>query len=531
MSELIRQGSVASARRTEVVLDALADPSISGISAQATLRGVWGLVRRIAGYTGPAFRAKHYVSGIETDVYFDDDGYLRGNLPFGLNTRAVVLYDQTGASHLTATGAGVQVIEEDSICLNWRLRFDGTSQFISTNSQADAAPWKVSFPFWGLGMVRRSNNPTSDDRIFGTPAPANWIEFGAWVFQNSVHWRINGSSVGADWSGTSGASAAVLNKHRAYIGATNASGGRAAVDGIPAGTLAAALPIDYTNSPTNRFSIGGDPLSVQQGCREDIVELILYNYASAVTAQEDIYRLSRIINTVNPSYYSADYTPIYPTAVVNGDAASGTTAGWSVQEIAVVNQPALGGNAFALDRVGDGIATGRMSQPISVPAGVISASRNSGLRVKIDYDIYATAAATRYWNYAELSVFGVGGAPLSDSYVTVPAESYITPNTVQHRTLYYDLPVGSEGVQFQLETDGHVASVVTADNVFIDNIAVTFEERPPEIHIGKMTTQVLLGGSNDSIAVHRSHVQAVLGGGNVGISVHRAPVYVIIEET
>lgn len=530
MSELIRQGSVASARRTVVTFDALADPEISGISAQATLRGVWGLVRRVPGYTGPAFRAKNYVSGTETDVYFDDDGYLRGNLPFGINTRAVVLYDQTGGSHLTATGGGVQVIPEDSICLNWRFRFDGMSQFISTNSQADAAPWKVSFPFWGLGMVRRSNNPTSDDRIFGTPAPTNWIEFGAWVFNNSMHWRIN-SSLGADWTGTSGTSASVLNKHRAYIGATDLSGGRAAVDGAPAGTVAASLPIVYISNTTYKFSIGGDPLGVQQGCREDIVELVLYDYANAATRQEDIYRLARILNTVNPWYYETAYTPTYSTSIVNGDAATGTTAGWTVQETTVVNQAALGGNAFALDRIGVGIAPGRMTQPISVPADIIDAARSGGVRAKIDYDIYATAAGTMYWNYAQLSLLGIGGAPLSDTYYTVPAEFSITANSLQHRTIYYTLPAGTEGLFFRLETDGHVNFQATTDNIFIDNITVTFEVAPPEIQIGKATTHVVLGGMNNGIAVHQAPVRAVLGGGSVGLSVHRAPVYVIIEET
>lgn len=530
MSELLHPGSIAASRRTVIVREVLDDPSISGISSNADLRGVWGLVKRVADYTGPAFRAKHYISGIETDVYFNEDGYLRGSLPFGLNTRAVVLYDQTGSTDLVATGTGVVVVTEDAICLNWRFRFDGTSQFISTNSQADTAPWKVSFPFWGLGMVRRSNNPTSDDRIFGTPAPSNWIEFGAWVYLNNFHWRIN-SSLGADWTGTSGTSAAVLNKHRAYIGATNAAGGRAAVDGAPAGTLAAAMPIVYTSNTTYKFSIGGDPLGVQQGCREDIVELVLYDYAYAATMQEDIYRLARVLNTVNPGYYETAYAPTYSTSIVNGDAATGTTAGWTVQETTVVNQAALGGNAFALDRAGVGFAPGRMTQPISVPAAIIDAARSGGVRAKIDYDIYATAAGTMYWNYALLSLLGIGGAPFSDTYYTVPAEYSITANSLQHRTLYYTLPADTEGLFFRLETDGHVNFQTTTDNIFIDNITVTFEVAPPEIQIGKVTTHVVLGGMNNGIAVHQAPVRAVLGGGAVGISVHRAPVYVIIEET
>ncbi|UVD36487.1 hypothetical protein RCXUPER_69 [Rhodobacter phage RcXuper] len=529
MSDLLHPGSIAASRRTVIVREVLDDPSISGISSNADLRGVWGLVKRVAGYTGPAFRAKNSISGIETDVYFNEDGYLRGNLPFGLNTRAVVLYDQMGSTDLVATGSGVVVVVEDDICLNWRFRFDGTSQFVSTTSQADIAPWKVSYPFWGLGMVRTSNNPTSDDRIFGTPAPSNWMEYGAWVFQNNVHWRIN-SSAGADWTGTSGTSAEILNKHRAYIGATNAAGGRAAVDGVPAGTVAAALPIAYISNTTYKFSIGGDPLGVQQGCREDIVELILYDYANAATLQEDIYRLSLILNTVNPRSYDSGYTPMYPTAVVNGGADSGTT-GWTTQEMVVVTQAALGGNAFALDRVGILPPPGRLTQSVSVPNALIEEARVGELRIKIDYDIYATAAGTRHWNYAQVSILGENSAPLSDSYTNVPSEPAITPNSLEHRTLYYQLPPGSTGVSFRLETDGHVANTVTTDNIFIDNIAITFEEAPPEIQIGKMTTHVVLGGSNIGVSVHRAPVHAVLGGGNIGISVQRAPVYVIIEET
>lgn len=530
MSEFLQYGAVASARRTVIVRAELEDPSITGISANADLRGVWGLVKRVPTYTGPAFRARHAVSGLESEVFFNEDGYIRGTLPYGPNTRAIVLYDQTGNTDLTATNGGVTVLADDEICLNWRFRFDGTSQFLSSNSQADAAAWKADFPFWGLGMVRTTNNPSSNDRIFGTPAPSNWIEFGAWVLNNSMHWRIN-SSVGADWTGTSGTSASVLNKHRAYIGATDLSGGRAAVDGAPAGTVAASLPIVYISNTTYKFSIGGDPLGVQQGCREDIVELVLYDYANAATRQEDIYRLARILNTVNPGNYGNEYTPTYSTSIVNGDAATGTTAGWTVQETTVVNQAALGGNAFALDRVGVGIAPGRMTQPISVPADIIDAARSGGARAKIDYDIYATAAGTMYWNYAQLSPLGIGGAPFSDTYYTVPAESSITANSLQHRTIYYTLPADTEGLFFRLETDGHVNFQATTDNIFIDNITVTFEAAPPEIQIGKATTHVVLGGMNNGLAVHQAPVRAVLGGGSVGLSVHRAPVYVIIEET
>lgn len=530
MSELLHPGSIAASRRTVIVREVLDDPRISGISSNADLRGVWGLVKRVADYTGPAFRAKHFISGIETDVYFNEDGYLRGSLPFGLNTRAVVLYDQTGNTDLVATGSGVVVVTEDDICLNWRFRFDGTSQFVSTTSQADSAPWKVSYPFWGLGMVRTSDNPTSNDRIFGTPSPSNWIEFGAWVYLNNFHWRIN-SSNGGDWTGTSGANPDILNKHRAYIGATNASGGRAALDGVPVGTVSAALPIGYISNTTYKFSIGGDPLNVQQGFREDLVELILYDYASAATLQEDIYRLSLILNTVNPRIYASEYTPLHPTAVVNGGADSGTT-GWTVQEMVVVNQAALGGNSFAFDRVGVNYAPGQLTQPISIPPEMIELARDGALRAKVDYDIYATSAGTYHQNRPQVSHFGRFGAPTSDQYQTLWAELPITPNALQHRTLYHPIPEDSEGFFFRLETDGSVTvGSSTADNIFIDNITITFEEAPPEIQIGKMTTHVVLGGMNNGLAVHRAPVQAVLGGGNVGISIHRAPVYVIIEET
>lgn len=528
MSEFLQYGAVASARRTVTVRQALEDPAITGISANADLRGVWGLVKRVPTYTGPAFRARHAVSGLESEVFFNEDGYIRGTLPYGPNTRAIVLYDQTGNTDLTATNGGVAVIADDEICLNWRFRFDGTSQFISSNSQADSAAWKVAFPFWGLGMVRTTNSPSSDNRIFGTPAPTNWVEFGAWTYQDKMHWRINGSN-GADWTGTDSASPGILNTHRAYIGALTSSGGRASIDGVTVGTLAAALPVAYNSNTTYRFSIGGDPLNVQQGCREDIVELVLFDYAHAGVLQEDIRRLSDIINTVNPARY-AGYVPAFSSSVVNGTADSGLT-GWTVSEITAVTQAALGGPSFATDRIGGPVTRAFQQQPLSIPADLIEAARAGNVRVKVDYDIYATAAATRYWHEVQVTPQGYGSAPYTDTPVTVPAEFTTKVSVVEHRTLYQQLPAGAESIMLRLETRAHVLALNTTDNVFVDNISAVFEVPPPELGIHKATYSVVFGGNPNGQAVHFAPIYAILGGSNNGLAVHRAPVYVIIEET
>ncbi len=65
----------------------------------ANLKGAWGTVLRVDGYTGPAIKVRDHAGvGPDVDLYFNAQGFVTDPAPYA-DTRVIRIYDQLGGGH------------------------------------------------------------------------------------------------------------------------------------------------------------------------------------------------------------------------------------------------------------------------------------------------------------------------------------------------------------------------------------------------------------------------------------------------
>jgi len=163
----------------------------------------WGTIKRNPSYSGPALRVGDNGSAAEVDVNFDANGYVTGDLPYGVNTRVVKVYDQWGSDDLTCLkSAAIRLIRDGNRYKTWRMMsFEaGSDKLKSTklSTGASVGAWVIQNMVWAIGC-----NRWFDDTLrclWGLPG-GSYMSIGVWAENTHWHWRVNSSS-GQTWPNT-----------------------------------------------------------------------------------------------------------------------------------------------------------------------------------------------------------------------------------------------------------------------------------------------------------------------------------------
>jgi len=222
--------------------------------------GAWGTLLRNHGYTGPALRVEDNANpGTTTDVFFDANGLLTGALPYGSDSRVVILYDQFGSTDLFATTAdNISLVQNDGDYSTWRLDFNPNGELTSTVLTGTSPAWEISNPVWAAGFKRTTG--TQLRTIWGVAAGSGFMEMGLWQEDADLHWRVNGGNP-SDWLGTDWNDDFLLvqaDETERAIGdmSTGVSPAQAWYKGNNAGTRQYTAPIAFT---------AGQPLNIGGG--------------------------------------------------------------------------------------------------------------------------------------------------------------------------------------------------------------------------------------------------------------------------
>ena len=257
-------------------------PTTDWRSISTGVAGAWGTVLRNHGYTGPALRVEDNSNpGTVLDINFDSAGLVRGDTPYGSDTRVVALYDQFGSSDLFAVRTDNITIErEDNEVGVWRLNFNGGGELTSTILTDSSPPWASNNPVWAVSCERETLSGFYT--LWGIPTNSNSMELGAFVNNTGIQWRVNASSsvtwVGADYVANSDVVHAP-GVERLIGDVSDGVEAHAVYNGNDAGTLAFTGPLTYDAGEA--LNIGGGVSG--QDFRGNVVELVIFDPAGPIT--------------------------------------------------------------------------------------------------------------------------------------------------------------------------------------------------------------------------------------------------------
>ena len=251
-------------------------------SISPNVAGAWGTLQRNHMYTGPALRVEDDSNpGTVLDINFDYAGFVRGNLPYGSDTRVVALYDQFGSSDLFAVRSdNITIVREDNEVGVWRLKFNGDGELTSTILTDSSPPWASNNPVWAVSCERETFSGFST--LWGIPTNSNSMELGAYVNSANIQWRVNASTA-VTWTDThynNNSDVVHTSGVERLIGdVSDGIEAHAVYNGNDAGTLAFTGPLTYDAGEALNIG-GGISGSSFSGT---FAELVIFDPAGPIT--------------------------------------------------------------------------------------------------------------------------------------------------------------------------------------------------------------------------------------------------------
>jgi hypothetical protein len=267
----------------------------NGFAANLTPVGSWGTLRRNSAYSGPAIAVDNNISpGSPIDVFFQDDGKVRGPIPYGANGRVVTIYDQFGSADLLgATSDDVRIVREDGAEYDtWQLRFISASsdQLATTETTSGDLITPASFELPTLlfaASIRQADEfQAFDSGIFGVEGGAAQYAYALisdWTnARRGLKWELDDNGVSVFNNGNP-ATSPIAGGHLCVIGdltqGVNFAYGY--LNGELGNSYAYNRPISYpVGAPLQLGDTAGN-----NAWRGRFIELNIFDHTTPATAQ------------------------------------------------------------------------------------------------------------------------------------------------------------------------------------------------------------------------------------------------------
>lgn len=247
----------------------------------ANLKGAWGTVLRVDGYTGPAIKVRDQAGvGPDVDIDFDAQGFVTDAAPYA-DTRVIRIYDQLVGGHdLIPYAGGTGNLPAYLVdATRWKtaaIDFRATSSdlFVDAFGPSGSHPYNVQDPY--LCTTFQGINSSGFRAVCGvhrsTTSSTAWYSYGFWQdHQNGgLHWSIDGQS-GQDANASSD-TAATEDKYSVVMRVSSGTA-NLYLNEVNVGSDTYTTPISYLS--TGAFMVNGIGENVNRNCGPWIEAFVL----------------------------------------------------------------------------------------------------------------------------------------------------------------------------------------------------------------------------------------------------------------